>query len=50
MSKEVPIAIELNHTIVPVRDKEASARFYEQIFGFEHQAPMGHFQPVRIAS
>ena len=44
------MAIELNHTIVPVRDKEASARFYEKIFGFEHQEPLGHFQPVRIAS
>ncbi|MDE0034921.1 MAG: VOC family protein [Deltaproteobacteria bacterium] len=44
------MAIELNHTIVPVRDKEESARFYETIFGFAHQEPMGHFQPIHLAS
>ena len=44
------MAIELNHTIVPVRDKEESARFWEKIFGFEHQEPLGHFQPIRIVS
>ena len=44
------MAIELNHTIVPAHDKEESARFWEKIFGFAHQEPMGHFQPVRIAS
>ena len=41
---------ELNHTIVPARDKEASARFYEKMFGFEYVGPMGHFTPVRIPS
>ncbi len=44
------MAIELNHTIVPARDKEESACFREKIFGFAHQPPMGHFQPVRISS
>lgn len=44
------MAIELNHTIVPVRDKDESARFYEAIFGFAHQEPMGHFQPIHLAS
>jgi catechol 2,3-dioxygenase-like lactoylglutathione lyase family enzyme len=44
------MTIELNHTIVPARDKEASARFYEKMFGFEYVGPMGHFTPVRIAS
>ena len=39
---------ELNHTIVPARDKEASARFYERMFGFEYTGAMGHFMPVRI--
>ena len=28
------MTIELNHTIVPARDKEESAHFYERIFGF----------------
>ena len=44
------MTIELNHTIVPARDKEASARFYEKMFGFEYVGPMGHFTPVRIPS
>jgi catechol 2,3-dioxygenase-like lactoylglutathione lyase family enzyme len=44
------MAIELNHTIVPARDKEASARFYERMFGFAYAGPMGHFAPVRIQS
>lgn len=42
--------IELNHTIVPAKDKEKSARFYERIFGFTYEGPMGHFAPVRIPS
>jgi len=44
------VKIELNHTIVPARDKEQSARFYEKIFGFKYEGPFGHFAPVRIAS
>jgi catechol 2,3-dioxygenase-like lactoylglutathione lyase family enzyme len=44
------MTIELNHTIVPARDKEESARFYERMFGFEYVGPMGHFTPVRIPS
>ena len=27
------MAIELNHTIVPSRDKEAGARFFARVFG-----------------
>ena len=44
------MTVELNHTIVPARDKEASARFYERMFGFEYTGAMGHFTPVRIRS
>jgi catechol 2,3-dioxygenase-like lactoylglutathione lyase family enzyme len=44
------MTIELNHTIVPARDKEESARFYQRMFGFEYAGPVGHFAPVRIAS
>lgn len=44
------MTIELNHTIVPAHDKEASARFYERVFGFERQEPFGHFAPVRLES
>ncbi len=44
------MAIELNHTIVPAHDKEASALFYERIFGLKYEGPLGHFAPVRIPS
>ena len=44
------MTVELNHTIVPARDKEESARFYERMFGFEYVGPMGHFTPVKIPS
>ena len=42
------MAITLNHTIVPARDKEASARFFAQIFGLEYEGPMSHFAPVKV--
>lgn len=42
------MAITLNHTIVPAKDKEAAARFFAQIFGLEYTGPAGHFAPVRI--
>ena len=44
------MTIELNHTIVPARDKEESARFYERILGFKREPDLAHFSPVRIAS
>ncbi len=44
------MTIELNHTIVPARDKEESAHFYERIFGFKYEGPLGHFAPIRIPS
>ncbi|MDE0223694.1 MAG: VOC family protein [Gammaproteobacteria bacterium] len=44
------MTIELNHTIVPSRDKVASARFYQEMFGFEYSGAMGHFEPVRITN
>ena len=44
------MTIELNHTIVPARNKEESARFYERMFGFAYAGAQGHFAPVRIQS
>ena len=29
-------------------DKEASAKFFANIFGLEYPGPMGHFAPVRV--
>ncbi len=40
--------ITLNHTIVPAQDKEASARFFADIFGLPYQGTKGHFAPVQV--
>src|SRR5205823_5046517 len=45
---EVFMAIILNHTIVPAHDKEASARFFADIFGLKYEKASGHFAPVRV--
>ncbi len=42
------MTITLNHTIVPVRDKEAAARFFAGIFGLPFEGAGGHFAPVRV--
>lgn len=42
------MAITLNHTIVPAHDKEASARFFAEIFGLKYEGPTGHFAPVKV--
>jgi catechol 2,3-dioxygenase-like lactoylglutathione lyase family enzyme len=42
------MAITLNHTIVPAHDKEASARFFADIFGLTYEGPVGHFAPVQV--
>jgi catechol 2,3-dioxygenase-like lactoylglutathione lyase family enzyme len=40
--------IELDHTIVPSRDKERGARFFARIFGLAYDGPSGPFAPVRV--
>lgn len=47
------MTITLNHTIVPARDKQASAQFFADIFGLEVEAkslgsPAGRFAVVRV--
>ena len=42
------MAIVLDHTIVPARDKEASARFLARILGVRYEGPVSHFAPVRV--
>jgi len=37
----------LNHTIVPARDKIASARFFARIFGLK-RGRTDHFAPVKV--
>jgi catechol 2,3-dioxygenase-like lactoylglutathione lyase family enzyme len=46
--REAIMAITLNHTIVPARDKEASARFFAEIFGLKYDGPASHFAPVQV--
>jgi catechol 2,3-dioxygenase-like lactoylglutathione lyase family enzyme len=46
--RRVLVAITLNHTIVPARDKEASAQFFAEIFGLTYAGLVGHFAPVVV--
>jgi catechol 2,3-dioxygenase-like lactoylglutathione lyase family enzyme len=39
---------QLDHTLVPSHDKEASARFFARIFGLEYRGPWGPFAPVKV--
>jgi len=42
------MAIILNHTIVPARDKVAAAREFAQLFGLADAGSGEHFAPVKI--
>ena len=42
------MALELNHTIVPAHDREASARWLAEILGATYEGAMAHFAIVRI--
>ena len=42
------MSIMLDHTIVPARDKVASARWFAEIFGLRFEGLHGHFAPVRV--
>ena len=42
------MTITLDHTIVPAKDKEESARFFARIFGLMYEGPVYHFAPVKI--
>jgi catechol 2,3-dioxygenase-like lactoylglutathione lyase family enzyme len=44
------MAVQLNHTIVPVRDKTASANFLAQILGLDPPTPFGPFLCVETAN
>src|SRR4051794_27625992 len=45
---EKVMAITLNHTIVPAKDKVAPAAFFARMFGLEVAPAMGHFAPVQV--
>ena len=42
------MTIDLNHTIVPAHDRQASARFFADIFGLPYEGAAGHFAPVHV--
>ena len=42
------MAITLNHTIVPSKDKVAAAEFFAKIFGLSYDGAVGHFAPVKV--
>lgn len=44
------MAIELNHTIVNVRDKQASAKFFAELFGLPPAQPFIHFLSVALSN
>lgn len=44
------MSVSLNHTIVPARDKHASAAFLAKILGMPAGQPFGRFAPVHVGS
>jgi len=44
------VAIQLNHTIVPARDGEASARWFVDLFGLPAPGQFAHFWQVATAN
>ena len=42
------MATVLDHTIVPVRDREEAVEFYTRIFAFEDLGEVGPFRAVRV--
>jgi catechol 2,3-dioxygenase-like lactoylglutathione lyase family enzyme len=42
------VAIHLDHTIVPAKNKRASARFFAEIFGLTVSPGRGYFAQVRV--
>ena len=42
------MAIVLDHTIVPAKDKLASAKFFAEIFGLTVKPGQGHFAQVQV--
>lgn len=42
------MAIRLDHTIVPAKDKRDSARFFAEIFGLTVKPGDGHFTQVQV--
>jgi len=46
--QEVTMAVQLNHTIVSVRDRRESANFLAEILGLAEPTPFGRFLVVQV--
>ena len=44
------MTVQLNHTIVPARDKDASALFLSEVLGLDKPFPFGPFMAVQVDS
>jgi len=44
------MSVELNHTIIPAKDKWVSAKFLADILNLEARPEWGHFVPVKTAN
>lgn len=44
------MAVQLNHTIIPSRDKKTSATFLADILGLDPPKPFGHFMCVETTN
>ncbi len=42
------MTLQLDHTIVPARDKVKAAEFIARILGVEYRGTWGHFAPVKV--
>jgi catechol 2,3-dioxygenase-like lactoylglutathione lyase family enzyme len=42
------MSVDLNHTIVPAHDPQASAQFLAEILGLSVDPPLAHFTPVQL--
>src|ERR1700746_3549698 len=47
---EDQVSVELNHTIIPAKDKWVSAKFLGDILNLEAGPEWGHFVPVKTAN
>lgn len=42
------VGIVLDHTHIPARDKDASARLFAEVFGLAYDGPVGWYAAVRV--
>lgn len=42
------MSLALDHTLVPAKDKDESARFFARVFGLKYDGPGSHFAPVKV--